>query len=145
MIMRFMSQIIVSAIRLKNMSPPRVNDVARFLSPTGSGVLPRTLPSVILPVGLAAVTFAEVAVNGAVSAVILLHDVGVVGTTVVSVVRSMSIQVLTRPWSVLLIRRPWYRARSALQRSRTLWPRLTRQAASPVVPGPVPNTPVSWL
>ncbi len=82
MIMRFMSQIIVSAMRLKNMSPPSVNEVARFLSPTGSGVLPRTLPSVILPVGLAAVTFAEVAVNGAVSAVILLHDVGVVGTIV---------------------------------------------------------------
>ena len=107
MIMRFMSQIIVSAIRLRNMSPPSVNEVARFLSPTGSGVLPRTLPSVIFPVGLAAVTFAEVAVNGAVSAVVLLHDVGVVGTIVVSVVRSRSIQVLTRPWSALLILSDW--------------------------------------
>ena len=30
-----------------------MNDVARFASPTASGVLPRTLPSVIFPVGLA--------------------------------------------------------------------------------------------
>ena len=55
--MRFMSQSMVSAISLNIMSAPRVNEVARFLSPTAFGVLPRTLPSVILPVGLAAVTW----------------------------------------------------------------------------------------
>src|SRR4029079_1266208 len=108
MIMRFESQIIDSAIRFRNMSPPLVNDVARFASPTGSGVLPRTLPSVILPVGLAAMTFADVAVKGAASAVVLLHDVGdAVGTMPVSVVRSRSIQVCTSVLSCLLILSAW--------------------------------------
>src|SRR4029079_3198437 len=102
---RFVSQIIERAIRFWNMSPPLVNDVARFASPTGSGVLPRTLPSVILPVGLAAVKFASVAVGlkGAASAADLLHDavgivvgvvgvVGMPGVMPVSVVRNRSIQ-----------------------------------------------------
>src|SRR6478609_7109092 len=122
------------------MSPPFVNDVARFASPTGSGVLPRTLPSVILPVGLAAVTFAIVAVglNGADSAAILLHDavgmvvgvvVGMPGVMPVSVVRNRSIQFWTSCLSALLIFSAWYRVRSPLQRSRTLCFRLTRYAA----------------
>ena len=108
MIIRFMSHIIVSAMRLKNMSPPSVNDVARFLSPTGSGVLPRTLPSVIFPVGLAAVTFADVAVNGAVSAAVLLHDVGVVG--MIAGLRGpeqVHPGLAPAPWSVLLILSDW--------------------------------------
>src|SRR3954466_12932825 len=109
-ITRLVSQIIVSASRFCSMSPPLVNDVARFASPTGSGVLPRTLPSVIFPGGLAAVTLADVAggLNGAASAVVLLHDVGdAVGMIPVSVDRSRSIQFCTRPWSALLIFNPW--------------------------------------
>src|SRR3954468_18381512 len=92
-----MSQIIDRAMRFSIMSPPSVKDVARFLSPSALGVLPRTLPSVILPVGLPAMTLAAVALSGAVSAVILLHDVGVVVMVPVvvmpfSVVRSRSAQ-----------------------------------------------------
>src|SRR5512138_3409999 len=118
--MRFVSQISDSAMRFWNMSPPLVNEIARFASPTGSGVLPRTLPSVILPVGLAVVTFGIVAggSNGIASAVVLLHEVGdPVGTMPVSVDRSRSIQVWTSVLSFLLILSDWYRARSALQRS----------------------------
>src|SRR4026209_1970363 len=148
MIMRFESQIIDSAIRFRNMSPPLVNDVARFASPTGSGVLPRTLPSVIFPVGLAAMTLADVALNGAASAVVLLQDVGVaVGTMPVSVVRSRSIQVWTSVLSFLLFFAARPRARSDLQSAGPLglpWPRSAAWPVPPVLP-PVPNTPVSWL
>src|SRR6185369_11575210 len=116
----------VSAMRFSIMSPPLVNDVARFLSLSVVPVGPSTLPAVIGPVGLAAITLGIVAMKGAPSAAVLLQDVGLVGVTPVSTVRIRSFQSLIRFWSARLILRPWYHPSSPLHRSSTLCPRATR-------------------
>src|SRR3569623_940284 len=74
---RYVSQIMLSAIRFIIMSPPSVNDVARFMAPVPVLFVPTKAPVAMGPVGLAAVTLSWVMLSGAPIAVALEQDEGV--------------------------------------------------------------------
>src|SRR3569623_449114 len=93
---RFVSQIMLSAIRFIIMSPPSVNDVARFVAPVPVLFVPTKAPVAMGPVGLAVVILFWVMLSGAPIAVALEQDEGVTIVPMppmpVSVVRSRSSQ-----------------------------------------------------